>query len=130
MIHQYKSNGYNIIIDANSGSVHVVDDVAYDVIALYDKGESKEDITNKILEKYQGKEEITASDIDDVLSDIEELKKDGKLFSESNYQNLAIDFKGRDTVIKALCLHIAHDLLKIQAQEEISRLTSSAANLL
>ena len=59
MIHQYKSNGYNIIIDANSGSVHVVDDVAYDVIALYDKGESKEDITNKILEKYQGKEEIT-----------------------------------------------------------------------
>lgn len=109
MIHQYKSNGYNIIIDANSGSVHVVDDVAYDVIALYDKGESKEDITNKILEKYQGKEEITASDIDDVLSDIEELKKGGKLFSESNYQNLAIDFKGRDTVIKALCLHIAHD---------------------
>ena len=50
MIHQYKLNGYNIVLDVYSGSVHVVDDVAYDIIGMYE-GHTKEEITKEILEK-------------------------------------------------------------------------------
>ncbi len=45
MIHQYKSNGYAIVLDVNSGSVHVVDDIVYDCIALLDQGCSNEEVT-------------------------------------------------------------------------------------
>ena len=48
MIHQYKSNGYAIVLDVNSGSVHVVDDIVYDCIALLDQGCSKEEVTEKL----------------------------------------------------------------------------------
>ncbi|MCR4906006.1 MAG: thioether cross-link-forming SCIFF peptide maturase [Clostridiales bacterium] len=104
MIHQYQLNGYNIVLDVYSGSVHVVDEVAYDVIALYET-KTPEEITDAITAKYP---EVTAADVADCLSDIEELKADGKLFSEDEYKDRVFDFKARNTTIKALCLHVAH----------------------
>lgn len=108
MIHQYKMGGYNIVLDPNSGSVHSVDEVAYDIIGMYES-HTPEEITKEIVDRYGEKEGVTPEDVAEVLNDIETLKKDGKLFSEDTYQNLAIDFKNRPTVIKAMCLHIAHD---------------------
>ncbi|NLK28569.1 MAG: thioether cross-link-forming SCIFF peptide maturase [Clostridiales bacterium] len=127
MIHQYKNNGYNIVLDVNSGMVHVVDDLAYDIIALYEN-HSKEDIIAAMVEKYTKPEhhikitgeetdskdlaEITESlliQIQEVLDHIEQLKEDGGLFTEDIYENYIKDFKSRSTVVKALCLHIAHD---------------------
>lgn len=104
MIHQFKLNGYNIVLDVFSGSVHVVDDVAYDIIAMY-KNSNKSKITKEILEKYPN---LKKRDIDECLSDIKELEDKGKLFSEDVYADLAFDFKKKNTYIKALCLHIAH----------------------
>lgn len=108
MIHQYKMGGYNIVLDPNSGSVHSVDEVAYDIIGMYEN-HTPEEITKEIVDRYGEKEGVTPEDVAEVLEDIETLKKEGKLFSEDTYQNLAIDFKNRPTVIKAMCLHIAHD---------------------
>lgn len=108
MIHQYKMGGYNIVLDPNSGSVHSVDEVAYDIIGMYES-HTPEEITKEIVDRYGEKEGVTSEDVAEVLNDIETLKKEGKLFSEDTYQNLAIDFKNRPTVIKAMCLHIAHD---------------------
>ena len=106
MIHQYKNNGYNIVLDVNSGSVHVVDDVAYDVIELYEK-EDKAEITERLCEKYR-EQNLTREELEEVYEDLEELKSNGTLFTEDTYQEGVIDFKKRQTVVKALCLHIAH----------------------
>ena len=107
MIHQYKLNGYNIVLDVYSGSVHVVDELAYDVISMYESCD-KETIIAAMLEKYADDPEINEQEISDCFDDIEELKKQGKLFTEDQYKDLAFDFKKRNTIIKALCLHIAH----------------------
>ena len=107
MIHQYKLNGYNIVLDVYSGSVHCVDDLAYDVIEMYEKN-SREEIISALLEKYKDAPDVNAKEISDCIDDVEELKEQGKLFTEDKYENLAFDFKKRNTVIKALCLHIAH----------------------
>lgn len=105
MIHQYKSNGYNIVLDVNSGSVHVVDEVAYDVISMYENTE-KEEIVKKITASYP---EVKAEEVYDIFDDLEELRKQGKLFTEDEFANVAFDFKKRQSVVKALCLHVAHD---------------------
>ena len=107
MIHQYKLNGYNIVLDVFSGSVHCVDDLAYDVIEMYENSD-KENIIKAMLEKYKDNPEITADEISDCYDDVTELKDSGKLFTTDKYADLAFDFKKRNTVIKALCLHIAH----------------------
>ncbi len=107
MIHQYKSNGFNIVLDVNSGSVHVVDDLVYDMIALYES-QSKESIIEMMLSKYTASE-YSRKDIEEAMEEIEELKKEGCLFTQDIYENYIIDFKKRQTVVKALCLHIAHD---------------------
>lgn len=104
MIHQFKLNGYNIVLDVFSGSVHAVDEVAYDIISMYENTD-KNTIISEITEKYP---EITETDVEECLEDIAELKENGKLFTEDSYADLAFDFKKRNTVIKALCLHIAH----------------------
>ena len=62
MVHQYKLGGYNVVLDISSGAVHVVDDVAYDLIELYEK-ENKETVLPKMLDKYEGKDGITREDI-------------------------------------------------------------------
>ncbi len=106
MVHQYKNNGYNIVLDVCSGSVHVVDDLCYDMIAMYEE-KTKEEIAEAIRERYG--DEYSLEDIYEAYSDIEELKSMGQLFTEDVYKDVIIDFKKRQTVVKALCLHIAHD---------------------
>ncbi len=107
MVHCYKLNGYNIVLDTCSGSVHSVDEVAYDIIEMY-KSHSAEQITDYILDKYKDKSDVNADEVKECLSDIAELEKAGKLYSEDVYENLAIDFKNNSNVVKAMCLHVAH----------------------
>ncbi len=104
MVHQYKLNGYNIVLDTCSGSVHSVDEVAYDIISMY-KTNEKEEIVKSITEKYP---DITTADVEECLEDIKTLEEAGKLFTEDEFENLAIDYKNNSNVIKALCLHVAH----------------------
>lgn len=112
MIHQYKNNGYNIVLDVNSGSVHVVDDCVYDAIPLVEK----------VVEKDLPKEEALTQAIEacrvlpykeeemrEVCEELLELKEMGQLYTEDVYKDYIMDFKKRQTVVKALCLHIAHD---------------------
>ncbi|MBQ9608489.1 MAG: thioether cross-link-forming SCIFF peptide maturase [Lachnospiraceae bacterium] len=106
MVYQYINNGYYIVLDVCSGSVHIVDELVYDMIAMYED-KSKEDIAKAIHEKYKNK--YSDEDIYDAYSDIEELKSSGQLFTEDVYRDVIVDFKKRKTVVKALCLHIAHD---------------------
>ena len=108
MIHPYKLNGYNIILDVNSGSVHVVDEVAFDIICDYER-KDKAVIKSEILEKYKDRTDVTPSDIDKVFEDIKFLIDEKKLFTEDNFRALAKEFKKRQSVIKAICLHVAHD---------------------
>lgn len=107
MVHQYKLNGYNIVLDTCSGSVHVVDEVAYDMIERY-KSASKEEIIAAMLEKYKEMPDVTEEELALCLDDIKELEESGKLFSEDVYENLAFDYKNNSNVVKALCLHVAH----------------------
>ena len=102
MVHQYKNNGYNIVLDVNSGSVHVVDEIVYDMIPMYE-GSGLEEITAELSGRY--KEE----DIKEAYEEITELKEEGSLFTEDIYENYIDSFKNRQPVVKALCLHIAHD---------------------
>jgi len=107
VVHQYKNNGYNIVLDVNSGCVHVVDELTYDIVALY-QTTNKEDITKQMLSQYE-KDHVTVQEIEEVIKEIEELKEAGSLFSEDIYKDYIFDVKKRQTVVKALCLHIAHD---------------------
>ncbi|MBR5515437.1 MAG: thioether cross-link-forming SCIFF peptide maturase [Clostridia bacterium] len=107
MVHQYKLNGYNIVLDTCSGSVHTVDEVAYDIIAMYNDN-STEDIVKEILEKYKHLPEITKEEIIECIDDIKALVEAGKLFSEDKYEALAYTYKNNSNVVKALCLHVAH----------------------
>ena len=104
MIHQYKQNGYNIVLDSLSGSVHAVDEVAYDMIAMYENNK-KEEIIEKILEKYP---EISRNEAETCLGDIESLKEQKLLFCEDIYEDKADVLKAKNNVVKALCLHVAH----------------------
>lgn len=101
MIHKYKMYDTNIVLDVNSGAVHVFDDTAFEVIDLF-KTSSKEQIISAMSDKYDEK------NISDVYDEISKLKKDGLLFSEDTYAE-AIQKWERKPVVKALCLHICHD---------------------
>ncbi len=103
MIHQFKNNGYNIVLDENSGSVHVVDDLVYDVLEEKTSGKENEQIIKSLLDKYPVEE------IKEAFDEIEELKKEGALYTEDIYKDAVDVFAERPTVVKALCLHIAHD---------------------
>ena len=107
MIHRYKLNGYNIVLDVFSGSVHVVDDLAYDIIGMYEDTD-KDGIVAAMLERYADDDTVDEAEICDCIDDIEELKEQGRLFTDDDYADLAFDFKALNTVIKALCLHVAH----------------------
>ena len=108
MIHAYKLNGYNIVLDVNSGCVHVVDEVAFFVISAFDK-QDKETLMENTLKEFKGREDVTREEINKLFEDIEALISAGKLFSKDKYRPLADSFKKRQSVIKALCLHVAHD---------------------
>jgi len=107
MVHLYQLNGYNIALDVFSGSVHALDEVAYDAIGLY-QDHTPEEIQALLLEKYGDRPDVTAADLDEMLGDIANLKAEGKLFTEDVYADRAFDFKNRHTELKALCLHVAH----------------------
>lgn len=102
MVHQYKNNGYNIVLDVNSGAVHVVDDVTYDVIPLFET-DTREEITEKLKQNYP------QTEIEESYEEVRELKEEGQLFTQDEYEDYMGQFKERPTVVKAMCLHIAHD---------------------
>ena len=108
MIHQYKLGGYNVVLDVCSGAIHVVDDVAYDIIELF-SSETKESIIEKMRAKYLGKDGITEEDIDECYEQVLSLRDSGKLFSPDTFAPMAGTLKEKTSgVVKALCLHIAH----------------------
>ena len=108
MVHCYKLGGLNIVLDICSGSVHVVDEVVYDVIEAYES-RSKEEIIAEMLEKYAEDESVTRDELEGCFDDIEELKAAGKIFSPDNFEPMAGKLKQKSAgVIKALCMHIAH----------------------
>ena len=108
MIHQYKLNGYNIVLDICSGSVHVVDEVAYDIISMFET-DDREYIIKFLNEKYSDKEDITLSDINECYDQVNSLKESGKLFTPETFEPMAGHLKAKTAgVVKALCLHIAH----------------------
>ena len=115
MIHQYQNNGYNIVLDVNSGAVHVVDQEAYDVIAVLNEMNAehtpetlKAPETETVLKEKLG-DRYTEEDLKDILDAVTELTEQGRLFTKDIYENLIGIVKQRKTVVKALCLHIAHD---------------------
>ena len=108
MIHQYKLGGYNIVLDVCSGAVHVVDEVAYDIIAMFEEND-KETIVRAIAEKYADREDVTVPELEDCYDQIVALKDSGKLFAPDNFEAMAGHLKAKTAgVVKALCLHIAH----------------------
>ena len=108
MVHQYQLNGYNIVLDSCSGAVHAVDEVAYDVIALY-KSHTGAEIKTALLKKYADRADVTESDLALCLADVAALEKAGKLWAPDTFAPMAGTLKARSAgVVKALCLHVAH----------------------
>ena len=108
MVHQYQLNGYNIVLDTCSGGIHVVDEVAYDIIAMF-RDHSPDEIVAAMLEKYGARPDVTEQDLRDCIADVEALKNAGKLFTPDTFADMAGTFKERSgDVVKALCLHVAH----------------------
>ena len=115
MIHQYKNNGYYIILDVNSGSVHSADALLYDAVEILSEivpdmetpapltKEQKQAVRTALAGRYE------AAEILEVLEEIQALIDAEELFTADVYKNYVMDFKKRQTVVKALCLHIAHD---------------------
>ena len=108
MIHQYKLNGYNIVLDTCSNSIHVVDEVAYDAIALFPDAD-EDAIVSALLKKYADRPDVTEEELRLCLADIRALRDAGKLFTPDTFEDMAGTFKERSgDVVKALCLHVAH----------------------
>ena len=108
MIHQYKLGDYNVVLDVCSGSVHVVDEVAYDIIEQFES-KDKTEIVEYIVNKYANNPEITKEDVCECYAQIEELKEAGKLFTPDTFEPIAGKLKEKTSgVVKALCLHVAH----------------------
>lgn len=123
MVHQYKNGGYCIVLDVNSGMVHVVDELAYDMIALFET-HTREEIKEAMITKYKEEENLAIlnkegqtpitieqlpDEIETIYDEINQMVKDRNLFTEDIYEDYIDSFKTRETVVKALCLHIAHD---------------------
>ena len=123
MIHQYINNGYNIIMDVNSGSIHVVDELVYDMVALLDRVAEDKPFRTVISDDEirvlpykdmeavlrEGMSSYSDDQLEEAYAEVSELIEAGTLFSDDIYKDYVIDFKKRKTVVKALCLHISHD---------------------
>ena len=107
MVHQYKQRGFNIVLDVFSGAVHSVDDLAYDVIAMFEHS-SGDEIVAELLKKYAADPEIDEGEIRQCLADVQELVDTKQLFTTDCFQEHACDLKNKNKAIKALCLHVAH----------------------
>ncbi len=105
MVHQYKLNGYNIVIDSCSGSIHTVDDIAFDLISVYES-KSRRGALSYLSKKYAG---VSREELGELYDDITSLKDSGQLFTPDTFEPMAKDLKKKTSgVIKALCLHVAH----------------------
>ena len=110
MVHQYKLGGYNIVLDICSGSVHAVDEVAYDIIALFEEND-KETILRAMAEKYAGREDITQQDLRECYEQVVALKERGKLFTPDTFEPMAGELKEKTSgVVKALWRACRHEL--------------------
>ncbi len=108
MIHQYKLGGYAIVLDVCSGSVHVVDDIAYDMIAMFEEND-RETVIAAMTEKYASTENVSREELEECYDQIVSLKESGKLFAPDTFEPMAGHLKAKTAgVVKALCLHIAH----------------------
>ncbi len=108
MVHQYKLNNFNIVLDTCSGSIHVVDEVAYDIISMY-REKPPAEIVKEMLVKYSDREDVTERELLDCIADVESLISSGQLFTPDTFDGMAGVFKERSgDVVKALCLHVAH----------------------
>lgn len=114
MVHVYKNNGYNLALDVNSGSVHVVDDVVYDLIPVLEDAVKNKSTGAELLSLAKDALREAGAvypeeEIAEAVSEIAELADADMLYTEDIYEPYIQDFKNRETVVKALCLHIAHD---------------------
>ena len=108
MVHQYKLGGYNIVLDICSGSVHVVDDIAYDIIEIFEK-QTRNEVISEIFARHKKSNNVTMEDISSLYDEIVALKNAGALFTPDTYEPMADKLKAKTSgVIKALCLHVAH----------------------
>ncbi|HNZ63726.1 MAG TPA: 4Fe-4S cluster-binding domain-containing protein, partial [Bacillota bacterium] len=100
MVHQYKLSGYNIVLDVDSGSVHLVDDLVYEIISLYGKA-GVDSIVQALSDRFD------SGEIRSAFGDVRALAEEGKLFSSADHEKRL--YQGdREEVIKALCLNVAH----------------------
>ncbi len=104
-MHQYKMNGYNIVVDTNSSSIHAVDEVAYDIISEYATDDNVDRIVEVIHNKYP---EIDKEEILECCGDVQYLIDNGQLYSEDKFKDLKLDRLHEKQEVKALCLHVAH----------------------
>ena len=105
MIHQYKLGGFNIVLDVCSGSVHVVDEVAYDIIGQFEE-KNREEILDAMVKKHPG---LSCEEISECYEQVVGLKESGKLFAPDTFEPMAGQLKQKTAgVVKALCLHVAH----------------------
>lgn len=105
MVHQYKLGGYNIVLDICSGSIHVVDDVTYDIIEGFES-EERDALIAKVSKAFP---EISASEISECYDQVMELKESKQLFVPDSFEPMAGELKAKTSgVVKALCLHVAH----------------------
>jgi len=108
MVHQYQLNGYNIVLDTCSGAIHVVDEVAYDIIAVIQQ-KDVETIVAEIMAKYGSRPDVTEEEVRLCIEDVQALINAGKLYTPDTFAEMAGTFKQRSgDVVKALCLHVAH----------------------
>ena len=108
MVHQYELNGYHIVLDPCSGGIHVVDEVAYDVIALFPE-RTEEEIVAALSEKYRDRPDVTPDELRECVADVRALRDSGQLYTPDTFADMAGTFKARSgDVVKALCLHVAH----------------------
>ena len=91
MLHQYKLNGYNIVLDTCSGAVHAVDDVAYDMIAAW-QSTDRETLIRQMLSRYADRPDVTEADLRDCADDIAALEADGQLFTPDTFAPMAGTF--------------------------------------
>ncbi|NVF11945.1 thioether cross-link-forming SCIFF peptide maturase [Anaerococcus sp. AGMB00486] len=102
MIHQYRAKGYNIVLDVYSGSVHLVDDITYDIIELFDKDKKY------IKKEIQKLHNISNEEFEETLSEVESLKNQNLLFSKDDFKDITIDIDNKKTYLKAMCLNVSH----------------------
>lgn len=104
MIHAYSQNGYNIVVDGNSASIHLFDEKAFFIVRNY-AGRDKEDLYSLCCEKFP---DLSKEEYDEIISEIRQLINKGKLFSKDPFAKLSVNISKRKPSLKALCLNVAH----------------------